>query len=142
MHAGSTEQASGLLLASYYVFETHCLHSEMQKFHRQISLSSAPAKLEKLAPLASRPGAQASPTARPARPEGEPLGGTVLVTTFCSVVWGSLPHSLYPLKGFWEHRPVTGPRVLTEVRAGPRKGQGAAPGDSGDSPQNPGLFFV
>lgn len=57
----SEAAASVRLILCLKGFEIGCLRLEIQKFHRQISLPSAPAKPEKLAPLASRPGAQASP---------------------------------------------------------------------------------
>lgn len=57
----SEAAASVRLLLCLKGFEIGCLCLEIQKFHRQIGLPSAPAKLETLAPLASRPGAQASP---------------------------------------------------------------------------------
>lgn len=57
----SEAAASVRLILCLKGFAVGCLHLEIQKFHRQIGLSSAPAKPEKLAPLASRPGAQASP---------------------------------------------------------------------------------
>lgn len=85
-------------------FEIGCVRLEIQKFHRQIRLSSAPAKPEKLAPLASRPGAQASPLRSlpglRVSPREALSSSLCHCHALCSVAWGSMLHSLYPLKCF------------------------------------------